>query len=167
MDHGKQAEATKQLLAYRAARAAFETWCAMGDGGLPPNPISALQLRLHRWQENNFPGSNAIEQGLGVVEEVGELAETMLGEIAPFLQLAGMAAKAGHIAHVLLKRKQKIRGYTEDEKFRSEIADAIADITVFSMSLCTCIKVDFGALLFETVERIVIKRDFVARPVTG
>ena len=56
------------------------------------------------WEAKNFPDSNATDNVLGMIEEVGELA------------------------HAILKREQGIR---VNENHDAEIRDAIADITLF------------------------------------
>lgn len=127
--------------AIRKAKLAFDSYAGMDKPELPEDAtkhnLSKLQVRIHRWQANNFAESDPF---LGIVEEVGELS------------------------HAILKNKQRIRGFDDQDKFLNEAGDAIADMTVFAMQLCTKYRLDFGVLLQETIEEV-LKRDWATNPV--
>lgn len=64
---------------YSAARSAFEAYAGIDAPGLPENPLSALQVRLARWQVRNFGIVEDLQLAAGVGEEVGELIESWTG----------------------------------------------------------------------------------------
>lgn len=123
------------------AKQAFDSYAGLDTPYLPDDAtkhnLSTLQVRIHRWQARNFGASNPF---LGIVEEVGELS------------------------HAILKHEQKIRGFDDPDKFLNEAGDAIADMTVFAMQLCTRYRLDFGVLLAATIEEV-LKRDWAKNPV--
>jgi NTP pyrophosphatase (non-canonical NTP hydrolase) len=57
------------------AKAASDTYCALNAPDLPADPISALQLRLYRWEVTSFGYQDETKPTLGISEELGELAE--------------------------------------------------------------------------------------------
>lgn len=81
--------------------------------------LEDVRARLWAWQRNMFPerrGQTLVEDlRLGVIEEVGELA------------------------HALLKRRQGIRGMGADQVFADARDDAIGDILVYYIQLCTAL----------------------------
>lgn len=60
---------------YQAARAAFAEYAAANAPHLPPDPLSALQVRLARWEAVQFSYQPPWTAVLGVCEEIGELEE--------------------------------------------------------------------------------------------
>ena len=76
--------------------------------------IDLRQKELADWANYNFGDkvANSTEDALGMAEEVGELC------------------------HWILKRKQGIRGVT-DEQAVKEIADSFADTVIFGIQLMT------------------------------
>lgn len=155
-------------LAYVKAREAFNNYAGLDGNHVPPTDvhISALQVRLTRWATHNFGAQTTSQQALGIAEEIGELAEAqfeqMLREMreqnAPtrILTLA-LAAYAGKVAHNALKADQGIRTDGDVEKFREKMADAIADQAVFTMQLCTLLRLDYGTILEETAEHVMLR----------
>jgi NTP pyrophosphatase (non-canonical NTP hydrolase) len=89
---------------------------------------------------HNFPNSDSVEQLLGVVEEVGELA------------------------HAVLKFRQGIRGTSEEH--RAETIDAVGDILIYLINFCNYEKIDIAACLAETWDTVRF-RDWRAYPKTG
>jgi len=90
--------------------------------------------------DSNFPGTNSIEQFLGVVEEVGELS------------------------HALLKLSQGIRG--KPSKLREDSMDAVGDIMIFLMGFCNEMQWDLDTILNTTWDHVA-KRNWVNNPLTG
>lgn len=128
------------------ARAHFDTYAAMDAPDLPePIPatgeMSALQVRLFRWQSRNFGVPSRFQILAGVMEEVGELS------------------------HALLKNAQGIRGMSDDDA-RVAAGDAIADAVVYLIQLCTALRIDFGVLIWRVAETV-LGRDWVADPEKG
>lgn len=125
-----------------AAKEAFDAYAGMDSPELPTDELSALQVRLVRWQTENFGGANKLEILAGVNEEAGELS------------------------HVVLKQAQRIRGYGDPVKARVEAGDAIADCVVYLMQMATAFRLDFGTLLFGIANNV-MGRDWQADRETG
>jgi NTP pyrophosphatase (non-canonical NTP hydrolase) len=103
--------------------------------------MTDLQTKLHEWRQRNFPDSSAMQQLLGVVEEVGELA------------------------HVVLKREQGIRGMS-DLQAQDLILDAVGDIQIFLAGFCSYEDISMEIAYRQTAEEV-MKRDWVRFPDTG
>lgn len=144
---------------YQLARATFDEYAGLDAPRLPifSMGVSALQVRLARWMHANFKATGIELLALGVNEELGELAEMVIGMVPP----------AGRLAHSVLKWRNHHRGFDMDgEKLRANAADAIADLIIFAIQACTVMRIDFGALLEATVEEVT-KRDWVKDPDGG
>ena len=142
----------------KKSREVFESYAGMDSPDVPDDEGSSLQVRLHRWQSRNFQSqvSGEIINTLGISEEVGECQDAV----------SGLVSASGRISHATLKHHQKIRGYDDREKYRAEIADAIADISVYAMQLATCLRLDFWTLVAETAADV-MQRDWTKDKVTG
>lgn len=143
---------------YKAARDEFNH-----HAGAKPDEVigdcydlSRLQAKVSAWQASNFGGLEPVEAALGISEELGEGAEAFLS----------LAAAQGRACHALLKARQRIRGYDDPEKVRAEVADACADLLIFTMGLCTTHRLDFGKLLVGTANEV-MERDFKKFPKNG
>lgn len=68
--------------------------------------LNRLAVEISAWSERNFP---IRESRLGIIEEIGEAA------------------------HCLLKRKQGIRGFDNEEYFKEQLADALADTAIYAL----------------------------------
>ena len=92
---------------------------------------SEIQAIMQEWREKNFlHATRTVEmQTLGVCEEAGELA------------------------HAVLKHKQGIRGY-DDEKYRAEVRDAIGDMIIFAMGICSTEGWDIEDIIRETACKV-------------
>jgi len=101
--------------------------------------LTELQETLHHWRTRNFPGGDAIEQLLGVQEEVGELS------------------------HAHLKELQGIR---TNENHYEEAQDAVGDIVIYLMGYCSYRNWNFEGIL-DYVSDKVLARDWQKDPVTG
>jgi len=163
--------------AFIKAREAFNEYAALDGNRVPHTDVemSALQVRLARWGAHNFGAQTTSQMALGIAEEIGELAEAQFAQMlqemreqnAPtrILTLA-LAAYAGSVAHNALKADQRIRTDGDVEKFREKMADAIADQAVFTMQLCTLMRLDYGTILEETAEHVML-RDWKQFPKNG
>ena len=100
--------------------------------------LSKLQRDVHEWKKRNFPNSGDLHQFLGLVEEVGELA------------------------HAILKSQQGIRG----NDHVAEAKDAVGDIMIFLLNLCSENGWDLREILIETWEDVA-ERDWVTHPKDG
>jgi len=118
--------------------------------------IKALQKDLHNWQVRNFGESSTEDQSLGVTEEIGEFAAAVV---------ILLAAENGRIAHAILKNKQGIRNYSK-EKTRAEIEDAIGDIFIYMLNMCTHMDMDLEDIYTKTAASV-LKRDWKKNPTTG
>jgi NTP pyrophosphatase (non-canonical NTP hydrolase) len=107
--------------------------------------LTDLQKVLFKWCDKNFPLNNedGTEQFLGVVEEVGELS------------------------HVILKKRQEIRGYfKKDPKAKAEAQDAVGDIVIYMMNYCSYQGWNFDKILRETADKV-MGRDWNKFPKNG
>lgn len=100
--------------------------------------LKQLQSDIQAWREYNFPNSNDLQQFLGVVEEVGELA------------------------HSILKSQQGIRG----NEHEAEARDAVGDIMIFLMNFCSANDWDLEDILEETWAEV-NDRDWIKYPEAG
>jgi len=89
----------------------------MSQFNLEPKDLGELQEELYRWQTYNFDNQDPGRMVLGICEEAGELC------------------------HAQLKYEQNIRG-TQEEKLE-EMKDAIGDICMYAMNLCSVNKIPF------------------------
>lgn len=97
---------------------------------------------LHKvWAEENFPNTTWNDALMGVVEEVGELH------------------------HHLLKQKQEIRGSYEHHEEGAK--DSVADIVIFLMHVCTKRGWDFQEVVEGTLDKNVLKRDWIKDKLLG
>jgi NTP pyrophosphatase (non-canonical NTP hydrolase) len=99
-----------------------------------------LQRQLHEWRQLNFPNSDAAQQLLGVVEEVGELS------------------------HAVLKQIQGIRG--DEQLHENEMKDAIGDIVVSLAGFCSYKGWSLWEIYDDTAN-FVLERDWVGDPLKG
>lgn len=142
--------------AYDESREAFAKYAAMDAPGVPEDPLSALQVRLARWQTTNIGLTMSDRDAMGVSEEVGELATAVLA----------LAATSGRISHLILKSNEKIRQLGDETTARKAVADAIADQLIFLTQLATTLRLDLGTLYEKTAEQVML-RDFKRFPKNG
>lgn len=94
--------------------------------------LSDLQAKQEAWSIRNFPNRNPDHPLLGVIEEVGELAEAFTISDADYdnrVQLiVEMAAQLGRLAHVTLKQIQKIRKASATAEREAAALDQLSDI---------------------------------------
>lgn len=133
---------------YKKAREAFNEYAALDYPELPHEDwVSRLQVQLARWQNKNFENTSAVQGALGVSEECGELMDAVMG----------LMSAQGRLSHAVLKNQQGIRGMASEEAYRAAVADAIADLSIFAMQVCTICRLDFGTLV-ETTADLVMER---------
>ncbi|MCL5265162.1 MAG: hypothetical protein M1343_08235 [Chloroflexi bacterium] len=111
-----------------------------------------LQQEQRAWIQYNFPGRHDFQPLLGVVEELGELAEATDDP-----RLLELTKKLGKLAHSHLKRVQGIRGTAEEHHAKAK--DAIGDIVVFLSDYCSACGYDFQEII-ETTWAEVKQRDW-------
>lgn len=63
---------------FQAACEEFAKYADMDGPHVPADPMSALQIRLARWEIRNFGWQSVERMALGVAEETGELCEALL-----------------------------------------------------------------------------------------
>ena len=85
-----------------------------------------LQLEIREWEKHNFPDATAVDQLLGVAEEVGELC------------------------HAVLKFNQKIRAGAGRVETWNLIRDAVGDVVIFLTNFCDMLGIDFAEVVEET-----------------
>jgi NTP pyrophosphatase (non-canonical NTP hydrolase) len=126
----------------RAARRTFAGYAALDAPHLPESEMSALQVKLVRWQNKNFKSSDVRDCVLGVCEEAGELS------------------------HAILKHHQGIRGMADREAYREAAGDAIADAMIYLIQTATHLRLDWWDLLRYTAEEV-MQRDWTKKSREG
>lgn len=105
--------------------------------------LRELTTEHRKWLAHNFPNQTPDEAFLGVVEEVGE------------------------IAHTLLKAKQGIREHSIDtSQVFNDLVDGVGDLVIFLDGFCIGHNIDLSLAVADTW-RMVKKRDWAAFPETG
>jgi NTP pyrophosphatase (non-canonical NTP hydrolase) len=108
--------------------------------------FSELQRQCREWEQYNFPDSTGIQNFIGVVEEVGELAHFMLKGMQGIREGSdGAGKKASTEAHMM---------------------DAVGDITIFLINYCNKMGWSFDRIVAETWEEV-RQRDFRKFPKNG
>lgn len=73
----------------------------------------------------------------------------------------GVAEESGELAHAVLKRDQGIRGSAG--KHEAAMRDAVGDISLFTMAICSEMGWSFEQVVRETIATV-IQRDWIADP---
>lgn len=136
--------------AYKAARRSFDQYAGMDAPLLPADPLSALQVELSRWETGQFGFQPREKPALGMSEELGEMFEALS-------HVFGFGKAIGRVSHIVLKTSQGIRGFDDPEYARQQVADAIADVFIFGINLCTHFRIDAGTLLFTTSQEVLAR----------
>lgn len=98
--------------------------------------LSGTQSRLAIWQNNNFPTRDKSRQ---------------------LLQVAlGVAEESGELCHAVLKRDQGIRGTHAENT--DKMRDAIGDIAIFCMQMCSAEGWDFEQVIIETADQVLARK---------
>lgn len=104
--------------------------------------LDRLQEELHKWREGNFEPKT----------------------LTPLHQIIGMGEELGELCHHMLKQEQGIRGdWIEHER---EGMDAVGDLMIFCMGLCSLKGWNFGVILKTTAEEV-LGRDWKSDPKKG
>jgi NTP pyrophosphatase (non-canonical NTP hydrolase) len=135
----------KEIEVAQSAKDRFDGYAAfspkdfdqLGDGTL-----ARLQVELAAWQNRNFGAVPMWQPALGAGEEVGELQ------------------------HAVLKHFQGIRGLDDKDRLLAQASDAIGDVVVYLMQVCTALRLDFETVVRGTATHV-MKRDWVADKATG
>lgn len=139
MQPGSDGGDSEMTGAIKDARESFAAYAGMDAPELPGEEMSALQVKLARWQSRNFGGARLEQVALGVAEEAGELC------------------------HSILKHSQGIRGMEGTDALREKAGDAIADCAIYLIQAATLLRLDFSELVLN-VAADVMERDWVANP---
>lgn len=99
-----------------------------------------------------------------VQEEHKKWKQHNFGEIEKWEPVFGMIEELGELAHTILKDKQRVREM--DTNFRERISDAIGDLMIFTISFCNEYRLDACQVLNKTWN-LVKKRDWKKYPKTG
>lgn len=194
-----KAEKLKQLKAsiYQKSREQFNSYAALDAPHLPPEHLSALQVRLTRWCNTQFGPQHSTIFALGICEEIGEFAEATerhdiidaVGDVLVWAtQLAtncrldfgvllnygyspdaeplkGLIIAQARIAHVAIKEEQRIRGYDDSERVRTEVAENLVRLISNLRAVCNATLVLEQAYI-DTAEHV-LKRNWKADPVSA
>lgn len=93
--------------------------------------LSEAQAKHKAWSERNFKDRNPDHPLLGVIEEVGELCESVEltdGTSTPMALIVKMQAHLGRLAHIHLKRAQGIRKASTSFDRECDTIDQLAEI---------------------------------------
>ena len=99
--------------------------------------LTKLQEEIYVWAKRNFAIEQAKDQFTGMVEELGELA------------------------HTILKQKQRIRKIDHDDE-----KDAIGDLFIFLCNYCSLRNIEIEKVIDETWKKVK-KRDWIKYPFNG
>lgn len=149
--------------------------------------LDTIQKEAREWTERNFPNQPWIHPLIGMIEEVGELADCVLvslskEEYVTYAQVLHIASELGQLAHRVLKEEQKIRNGEKPvthhferfhemknippEQLRELERDALGDIDIFKLNFCSARGHSASDILNETWEEVK-KRDWVRFPKDG
>ena len=115
--------------------------------------LRLLQAELRKWEVRNFGEGDPLEGVVGATEEVGELAEVV--------DVLDLPVLLGRLAHAQLKLRQGIRATPEELNAKGK--DAIGDIFIYLINLCSKNDWDAQSILLET-SRHVLSRDWKSNP---
>ena len=98
-------------------------------------------------------------------KELSDWADLNFGDLrADTMEcIVGMIEELGELAHVVLKRKQRIREAADGGDFKLEIGDAFADVVIFGIQAMTCEGIDAEAVIKKTINTV-LQRDFKNNP---
>jgi hypothetical protein len=143
---------------FEKSSAAFSRYAALDAPHLPPEELSALQVRLWRWQVEQFGLPDDRDLVLGIVEECGEMEEAdspaaledavadiliyttqlctsnrldlgvIMEEVNKRRLVSSVPRSLGRLAHVALKVHQRIRGYGDRQVARNGICVQVANL---------------------------------------
>ena len=108
--------------------------------------LSELQRQTREWEKRNFPQSNAVQNLLGIGEEVGELFHFVLKDMQGIREAVDSAGK---------------KVSTEAHQM-----DAVGDIAIFLINFCNKRGWSFDRILADTWAEV-SQRDFVKFPKNG
>lgn len=176
-----------------AASAEFETYAALDAPCLPNGELSALQVRLWRWQVEQFGAPDDRDLVLGIIEECGELAEaeiqleqedavgdiliyatqlctnlrldagTIMADVSIRRRYMSIPRACGRLAHAALKTKQGIRGYGDRGFARASFCERLAEL--FSAVLWEAPAGVRVRYAYERVAEEVMLRNWKADPI--
>lgn len=118
-----------------------------------PLTFGRLQKQAAEWADRQYLSGIPHQSLLGVVEEHGELAEALLGQML-----------VGKVAHAQLKTEDGIRGSAEEHAANAQ--DAIGDLTVFLSRFCERRGWDYQQIVEQTWAKV-SQRDWKADPQSG
>jgi NTP pyrophosphatase (non-canonical NTP hydrolase) len=109
-----------------------------------------LQSQSNEWRDKNFTINN----------------DSLLQTIAGLEQLLGMVEEVGEIAHAELKRLQGIRGFHADDVYYPAISDGVGDLLLFTAGYCTRRNLNMQDCAEHTWAQVK-NRDWKANPQDG
>ncbi len=117
--------------------------------------ILTKQKELADWQDKNFPKENLLK-----------LSKEELITIILNLQMAlGICEEAGELAHTILKATQGIRE-CKDGINKDLLADSFGDIFIFGSQLMSLNKITVSSAINQTIQQV-LKRDWINNKDTG
>lgn len=116
--------------------------------------ISELQKGMGKYNDDWFPDNTDPDMILGVMEELGELAESspVDGEVWKKLHKI-----MGKLSHHNLKRRQGIRGSEEEHTAKEK--DAVGDLFNFLINYCNLRGFSLDEIATETLNHIETRKE--------
>jgi NTP pyrophosphatase (non-canonical NTP hydrolase) len=87
-----------------------------------------------------------------------------MGEFAAILKFLGVVEEVGELAHSMLKASQGIRGSATEHEAKAK--DAVGDALIYLLDFCATKGWDCGAILEETWNQVK-QRDWTKNKATG
>lgn len=88
------------------------------------------------------------------------------GKQEPYRKLLGMIEELGEIAHSLLKAEQGIREGKDGKVDLEELGDGVADIFIYGSNLLSSYGINVEETLKNVIEKI-LSRDWIKYPKNG
>jgi len=181
------------MTAFETSCSRFAEYASMDAPELPPHQLSALQVRLARWQTANFGTVESGDIVLGMTEEWGEYLESEtdaaradgLGDLLVYTtqlctsqrldfgtlletftyseKAVDISVSLGRLAHIALKNRQGIRGYADQVRTRVAFFEGIATMVEAVVDVCDRMGYDVFDIYRSTAE-FVLKREWKKDP---
>ncbi|TXH15163.1 MAG: hypothetical protein E6R03_07655 [Hyphomicrobiaceae bacterium] len=114
--------------------------------------IKEAQRHLWEWQNRELPLKvNGLTQ-----DEVDALPEQVRRELFESRLIRGATEEIGELCHASLKQAQGIRYLPEVAEEMKK--DAVADIVIYLLNLCSLLDIDFEDVLLTVIKKVTARR---------
>jgi len=108
--------------------------------------------------------STILREGEGLKQKAAKNTSEDLAELG--WALLGLTAATGRIQHATLKNKQKLRGYDNELKYKTEVLDGMVQIARFCTQISEQLNEKVFTVFFQVSERV-MRRDWKKNSLTG